>query len=40
MNARIEVNLTSRKTGKSIFCDVGRNAGFEVADKIEEIIIV
>ncbi len=39
MNARIEVNLTDRKTGKSIFCDVGRNAGLEVAGKIEEIII-
>jgi tocopherol cyclase len=39
MNARIEVNLTDRKTGKIIFNDVGRNAGLEVAGKIEEIII-
>lgn len=39
MNARIEVNLTDRKTGKTILNDVGRNAGLEVAGKIEEIII-
>lgn len=38
MNARIEVNLIDRKTGKSVFSDVGRNAGLEVAGKIEEII--
>lgn len=39
MNARIEVNLIDRKSGRSIFNDVGRNAGLEVAGKIEEIII-
>jgi tocopherol cyclase len=39
MNALVEVNLTDRKTGKSIFTDVGRNAGLEVAGKIEEIRI-
>ncbi len=39
MNARIEVNLTDRKTGKTILNDVGRNAGLEVAGKIEEIMI-
>ncbi len=39
MNACIEVNLTERKSGKTIFCDVGRNAGLEVAGKIEEIMI-
>lgn len=39
MNARVDVNLTDRKTGRSIFNDVGRNAGLEVAGKIEEIII-
>jgi len=39
MNARIEVNLIDRKSGKTIFNDVGRNAGLEVAGKIEEIII-
>lgn len=39
MNARIEVCLIDRKTGKVIFNDVGRNAGLEVAGKIEEIII-
>jgi tocopherol cyclase len=38
MNARIEVNLIDRKSGISIFKDVGRNAGLEVAGKIEEII--
>jgi tocopherol cyclase len=39
MNAQIEVNLTDRKTGKTILNDVGRNAGLEVAGKIKEIII-
>jgi len=39
MNAQIEVNLVDRNSGKSIFNDVGRNAGLEVAGKIEEIII-
>jgi len=38
MNARIEVCLTDRKSGKAILNDVGRNAGLEVAGKIEEII--
>ena len=40
MNALVEVKLTDRKTGKIIFNDVGRNAGLEVAGKIEEIIIL
>ena len=39
MNARVEVNLTDRKTGKTIFNDAGRTGGLEVAGKIEEIII-
>lgn len=39
MNALAEVNLIDRKSGKSIFNDAGRNAGLEVAGKIEEIII-
>lgn len=39
MNALVEVNLTDRKTEKVIFNDIGRNAGLEVAGKIEEIII-
>lgn len=39
MKARIEVNLIDRKSGKSVFNDVGRNAGLEVAGKIEEIRI-
>ena len=40
MNALAEVKLTDRKTGKTIFNDIGRNAGLEVAGKIEEIIIL
>lgn len=40
MKAFVEVNLTDRKSGKSIFNDVGRNAGLEVAGKIQEIIIL
>jgi len=39
MNAKVEVKLIDRKSGKSIFNDVGRNGGLEVAGKIEEIII-
>jgi len=39
MNAFLEVNLIDRKSGKSIFNDIGRNAGLEVAGKIQEIII-
>ena len=39
MNAQIEVNLIDRKSGISIFNDVGRNAGLEVAGKIEEIVM-
>lgn len=37
MNSLIEVKLTNRKSGKLIFNDVGRNAGLEVAGKIDEI---
>jgi len=39
MNGRVEVCLINRKSGKSIFNDIGRNAGLEVAGKIEEIMI-
>lgn len=39
MNSMVEVILTDRKTAKIIFSDFGRNAGLEVAGKIEEIII-
>lgn len=39
MNAQIEVCLIDRKTGHTIFNDVGRNGGLEVAGKIEEIMI-
>jgi len=40
MNARIEVTLIDKESGQSIFNDVGRNGGLEVAGKIEEIIIL
>ncbi|MDP3645396.1 MAG: hypothetical protein Q8S54_19705 [Bacteroidota bacterium] len=40
MKAFVEVNLIDRKSGISIFNDVGRNAGLEVAGKIQEIIIL
>lgn len=39
MNALIQVKLIDRKSGKIIFSDIGRNAGLEVAGKIEEIVI-
>lgn len=39
MNARAEVRLVDRKTGQPILNDTGRNAGLEVAGRIEEIII-
>jgi len=39
MNARPEVLLTDRQSGKLIFNDTGRNGGLEVAGKIEEILI-
>jgi hypothetical protein len=39
MTATVEVKLTDRKSGELIFNDTGRNAGLEVAGKIEEIII-
>jgi len=40
MNGRIEVNLVDNESGQSIFNDIGRNAGLEVAGKIEEIRIL
>lgn len=39
MDGQIMVKLTDIKSGKIIFNDTGRNAGLEVAGKIEEIII-
>ncbi|MEJ6756101.1 MAG: tocopherol cyclase family protein, partial [Crocinitomicaceae bacterium] len=39
MTAVLEVKLIDKKTGKVIFEDKGRNAGLEVAGKIDEIII-
>jgi len=40
MNAHIEANLIDKSSGLSIFNDVGRNGGLEVAGKIEEIRIL
>ena len=40
MTAQIEVNLIDKRSGQSIFSDIGRNAGLEVAGKIEEIMIL
>ena len=39
MQAVLQVQLTDKKAGKIIFEDAGRNAGLEVAGKIEEIIV-
>ena len=39
MNARVELNLIDRKSQNSVFSDIGRNGGLEVAGKIEEIRI-
>jgi hypothetical protein len=39
MTSSLQVRLTKRQTGKLIFEDTGRNAGLEVAGKIEEIFI-
>lgn len=39
MNAHAEVRLVDRKSGQIILNDTGRNAGLEVAGKIEEISI-
>jgi hypothetical protein len=39
MTASIEVKLTDRKNKTTIFHDTGRNAGLEVAGKIQEIMI-
>ena len=39
MTSTIEVNLFDRKLQRTIFSDTGRNAGLEVAGKIEEIMI-
>lgn len=39
MTARIEVILTNKKTGKILLEDTGRNAGLEVAGKVEEIMV-
>ena len=39
MQSVLNVQLTDKKAGKIIFEDAGRNAGLEVAGKIEEIIV-
>jgi hypothetical protein len=39
MTATVEVKLESRRSGEVLFADTGRNAGLEVAGKIEEIFV-
>ena len=39
MTSLVEVNLFDRKQKRSIFSDTGRNAGLEVAGKIDEIMV-
>jgi hypothetical protein len=39
MNSVVEVTLINRKTGEQLLNDKGRNAGLEVAGKIEELIL-
>jgi tocopherol cyclase len=38
MTAKIEIKLTDNSNNKIIFEDIGRNAGLEVAGKVEELI--
>ncbi len=38
MTSELEITLSDKKTGKTLFHDTGRNAALEVAGKIEEII--
>lgn len=40
MTSEIEVWLSDLKSNKLVFHDIGRNAGLEVAGKIEEIVII
>ena len=40
MTSEIEVQLFDKKNQKIIFTDIGRNAGLEVAGKIDEIFIL
>lgn len=40
MTAKVELSLFDKKAQKTIFQDVGRNAGLEVAGAIEEIMIL
>jgi tocopherol cyclase len=40
MTSLVEVNLFDRKLGRSIFSDIGRNGGLEVAGKIDEILML
>ena len=39
MTAKIEIKLTDTLTNKVIFDDIGRNAGLEVAGKVDELIL-
>ena len=38
MNAKLQVELISKKDGKIIFSDTGRNSGLEIAGKTEELL--
>lgn len=38
MNAKLQVELISKKDGKIIFNDTGRNSGLEIAGKTEELL--
>ena len=40
MTSTIEVKLADKKTGVLLLSDTGRNAGLEVAGKIEEIKVI
>jgi len=39
MTSSLEVLLTDKKTGQVVLNDTGRNAGLEVAGRIEEIVV-
>ena len=39
MTARVEVELVDKRNGKILLEDVGRNAGLEVAGKVEEVFV-
>jgi len=40
MTSSIDVKLVDKKNGTALLSDTGRNAGLEVAGKIEEIQVI